>query len=67
MNPTGAGNACSVALSTCMSKVLSIYESACIATAIGGAVCEHDHSSPLTWNFIERTRRGASEVLEKSK
>jgi hypothetical protein len=64
VNPTGAGNAYSAALSTCRSKGLSLSESACIASAVGAVVCEYEHLPPWNWEIIDRLRRGALEVLE---
>jgi len=65
VNPTGAGNAYSAALSTCRSKGLSLLESACVATAIGAIVCEYENLPPWEWGVIERILRGALEVLKK--
>jgi hypothetical protein len=64
VNPTGAGNAYSAALSTCRSKGLSLCESACIATAIGAVVCEYEHLPLWNWDVIDRIRKGALEVYE---
>lgn len=64
INPTGAGNAYSAALSTCRSKGLSLCESACIATAIGAVVCEYEHLPEWNWDVIDRIRTGTMEVYE---
>ena len=67
INPTGAGNAFSAALSTCRSKGLTLYKSTCIATAIGAVVCEYEHLPPWTYNILDRIRRATSEVTELTK
>ena len=65
VNPTGAGNAFSAAVSTCRAMGLTLVDSACIATAIGAVFCEHEHIPPWTWETIDRIRRGAEEVTKK--
>lgn len=64
VNPTGAGNAYSAALSTCRSQGLTIFESACIATAIGAVVCEYEHLPPWNSKVIDRIKQASLEVLE---
>ena len=63
-NPTGAGNAYSAALSTCRAKGLTLYESACIATAIGAVLCEYEHMPPWNWQVLSRIHRAAVQVQE---
>mmetsp|Transcript_31198 Transcript_31198/g.75049 ORF Transcript_31198/g.75049 Transcript_31198/m.75049 type:complete len:443 (-) Transcript_31198:6-1334(-) len=65
INPTGAGNAYSAAISTCRSRGWSLEESACLATAIGATVCEYEHLPPWNWNVLDRIQRGTLEVYNK--
>jgi hypothetical protein len=62
VNPTGAGNAYSAALTACLGKGSSLLEASCIATAIGATVCEYSHLPPWTWEILFRIRKGANEV-----
>ena len=65
VNPTGAGNAFSAAISTCRAKGMTMVESACIATAIGAVFCEYEHVPPWTWETIHRIKQGVDQVTKK--
>ena len=65
VNPTGAGNCYSSAFVTCLGQGLCVQDAACIATAVGAAVCEHSNLPPWDWNTLERIREAADEVKRK--
>lgn len=62
VNPTGAGNAYSGALSALRSRGIPLEEAALLASAIGAVFCEYDHVPPWTAAVIERVRRAAAEL-----
>jgi hypothetical protein len=65
INPTGAGNAYSAAVSTCLSKGLTLSDAACIGSAVGAVFCEHEQLPPWTWETLERIQEAAKEIQEK--
>ena len=62
VNPTGAGNAYSAAVAVCRAHGWDLVSSACVASAVGAAVCEYDHLPPWTWKTLQRIRQGACEI-----
>lgn len=64
VNPTGAGNAYSAALSTCRSRGWSLEEAACLASAVGATFCEYEHLPPWTFDVLDRIQRGTLEVYK---
>lgn len=62
VNPTGAGNAYSAAITACLGTGASLFRAACIATAIGAVVCEHDHLPPWNAEVLKRIHLAADEV-----
>jgi hypothetical protein len=65
VNPTGAGNAYSgamTALRSIKSGVLSLEEAASIASAVGAAFCEYEHIPPWTPEVLARVRTAAEQV-----
>jgi sugar/nucleoside kinase (ribokinase family) len=68
INPTGAGNAYSgamTALRSMKSGVLSLEEAACIASAVGALFCEYEHIPPWTPEVLSRVRSAAEQVKGK--
>ena len=65
VNPTGAGNAYSGALSALLGTGSDLTEAATIATGVGAAVCEFQNLPPWTWDVLERIRDAKDEVSEK--
>lgn len=66
-NPTGAGNAYSAAFVACRASGDTILDAASLATAVGAAVCEHEHLPPWSWAVLERIAEAALEVRQKVK
>jgi len=64
VNPTGAGNAYSGALSALLGTGSSLLEAATIATGVGAAVCEYEQLPPWTWEVLDRIYSGSNEVKE---
>jgi sugar/nucleoside kinase (ribokinase family) len=65
VNPTGAGNAYSGAMSALRSMkrdVLSLEEAACIASAVGAVFCEHEHMPPWSVEVLARVREAAAQI-----
>lgn len=62
INPTGAGNAYSAAITACLGMGASLFRAACIATAIGAVVCEHNHLPPWNAKVLKRIHDAADEV-----
>mmetsp|Transcript_29419 Transcript_29419/g.44892 ORF Transcript_29419/g.44892 Transcript_29419/m.44892 type:complete len:385 (-) Transcript_29419:46-1200(-) len=62
VNPTGAGNAYSGALSALRSRGVPLEKAAILAAAIGAVFCEYDHIPPWTAAVIERVKRAAAEL-----
>ena len=67
VNPTGAGNAYSGALSALLGTGSDLLEAATIATGVGAAVCEFKNLPPYSWETLERIRDASDEVREKLK
>ena len=67
VNPTGAGNAYSGALSALLGTGSDLLEAATIATGVGAAVCEFKNLPPWTWETLQRIRDASDEVREKLK
>jgi len=67
VNPTGAGNAYSGALSALLGTGSDLIEAATIATGVGAAVCEHKNLPPWNWETLERIRDARDEVREMIK
>ena len=67
LNPTGAGNAYSGAYFACRATGSSAIEAACIANAVGAAVCEYENLPPWTWGVLQRVAEAACEVRSKVK
>ena len=67
VNPTGAGNAYSGALSALLGTGSDLTEAATIATGVGAAVCEFQNLPPWRWEFLERIRDAREEVRESIK
>jgi hypothetical protein len=65
INPTGAGNAYSAAVSTCLSKGLKLSDAARIGSAVGAVFCEHEQLPPWTWETLERIQEAALEIQQK--
>jgi hypothetical protein len=65
VNPTGAGNAYSGALSALLGTGSDLLEAATIATGVGAAVCEFKNLPPWNWETLERIRDARDEVREK--
>jgi hypothetical protein len=65
VNPTGAGNSYSGALSALRHRGLAWLDAACIASAVGAVVCEYPHIPPWNANVITRIREGAKEIKGK--
>jgi sugar/nucleoside kinase (ribokinase family) len=65
VNPTGAGNAYSAAVTACLGKGLSLLDAACVGAAVGAALCEHQNLPPWSWETIHRIHDGADEVKRK--
>ena len=62
VNPTGAGNAYSGALSALLGTGSDLIEAATIATGVGAAVCEFQNLPPWNWEILERIRDARDEV-----
>ena len=62
VNPTGAGNAYSAALTTCLGSGAGLIESTCIATAIGAAFVEVEHVPEYSLATLGRIRDGVEDV-----
>ena len=62
VNPTGAGNAYSAALTVSRGLGLSTFDAACIASAVGAVLCEYNHIPPWTSTVIARIREATDEV-----
>lgn len=67
VNPTGAGNAYSGALSALLGTGSDLLEAATIATGVGAAVCEFKNLPNWSWETLERIRDASDEVREKLK
>ena len=67
VNPTGAGNAYSGALSALLGTGSNLLEAATIATGVGAAVCEFKNLPPWSWETLQRIRDARDEVREKLK
>jgi hypothetical protein len=65
VNPTGAGNAYSGALSALLGTGSSLVEAATIATGVGAAVCEYEQLPPWTWEVLDRIYSGSNEVKKR--
>ena len=65
VNPMGAGNAYSGALSALLGTGSDLLEAATIATGVGAAVCEFKNLPPWSWDTLERIRDASKEVREK--
>ena len=65
VNPTGAGNAYSGAMTALRSRGVSMEDAACIASAIGATFCEYSHVPPWSTSVLSRVRQAAVEVKEK--
>jgi sugar/nucleoside kinase (ribokinase family) len=68
VNPTGAGNAYSGAMTALRSMkngVISLEEAACIASAVGAVFCEYEHIPPWTPEVLARVRTAAEQVRAK--
>ena len=66
VNPTGAGNAYSGALSALLGTGSNLTEAATIATGVGAAVCEYEQLPPWTWEVLDRIYSGSKEVQERA-
>jgi len=62
VNPTGAGNAYSGALSALLGTGSDLIEAATIATGVGAAVCEFQNLPPWNWEVLQRIRDARDEV-----
>lgn len=62
VNPKGAGNAYAAAYTALRGTGSDALESACIATGVGVAFCEHCHCPPYTWDVVERIVQASEEV-----
>jgi len=74
VNPTGAGNAYSAAVTALVGNGVSLETAACIATGVGAVVCEHeglpnaDGGDGKGWSAVlDRIREAALEVESLSK
>jgi len=67
VNPTGAGNAYSAALTTCLGVGIPAIESACIASAIGAVFVEYEHIPPWNEQVLERIEEATLDVKRKMK
>ncbi len=65
VDPTGAGNAYSGAYAACRGTGSTIEEAACLASAVGAVVCEHENLPLWTWEVLGRVVEAASEVRGK--
>ena len=67
VNPTGAGNAYSAAVTACLARGTSIEMAACVATAVGAAVCEYEHLPPWSWEVLVGIAEATDEVEIKTR
>ena len=65
VNPTGAGNSYSGAITVLRSRGVPLEEAACIASAIGAVFCEYSHIPPWSADVVARVRQAADEVRRK--
>lgn len=65
INPTGAGNSYSGAMTALRSAGVSLEEAACIASAVGAVFCEYNHIPPWSSDVVARVRQAAEEVRKK--
>ncbi len=65
VDPTGAGNAYAGAYAACRGTGSGVEEAACLASAVGAVVCEHENLPPWTWGVLGHVMEAACEVREK--
>lgn len=66
VNPTGAGNAYSAAMTAMLGNGVTMTKAAAMATAVGAIVCEYEGlPTEWSWSLLDRVHQAASEVEQK--